>query len=160
MRLKRYNEFNKLNEEAPINMDFYQKQDVPFFNDDQKASLTDMGFEKVESNYAVMSEGDYIIRAIPIMNSAGGGRYKWLSNIRIQIFSVDKNGKAESVDSKSFQIGCRNSATDWTTGTFINNSGGENGNPGVICDVNKKDMIKFMIENIPTLGLHDTELDL
>jgi hypothetical protein len=135
-------------------MDFYQKQDVPFFNDDQKSSLEDMGFEKVESNYAVMSEGDYIIRAIPIMNS-NPYRYKWLSSIKIQIFSVDKNGKAESVDSKSFQIGCKN-PNDWTTGTFINDSGRENGNPGVICDVNKKEMIEFMIENIPTLGLHDT----
>jgi hypothetical protein len=159
MRLKRYNEFNKLNEEVPINMDFYQKQDVPFFNDDQKSSLEEMGFEKVESNYAVMTEGDYIIRAIPIMNTSGGGRFKWLSDIRIQIFSVDKNGKAESVDSKSFKIGCPN-PNDWTTGTFINFSGKENGNPGVICDDDKKQMIRFMIENIPTLGLHDTELDL
>ena len=60
----------------------------------------------------------------------------------------------------SFKIGCPN-PNDWTTtGTFINNSGREHGNPGVICDENKKDMIEFMIENIPTLGLHDTGLGL
>ena len=93
---------NFINEKAPVNMDFYNKQEnVPFFDEDQLSSLASIGFNHVTKHYATMMEGDYLIKALPIMT---GKQHKWLHKILIKIYLIDKNGRPEFIEKGEFFV--------------------------------------------------------
>lgn len=138
---------NFINEKAPVNMDFYNKQEnVPFFDEDQLSSLGSIGFNHVTKHYATMMEGDYLIKALPIMT---GKQHKWLHKILIKIYLIDKNGRPEFIEKGEFFVREEGlSSTIFNDGRRINN-------PGLITTLTKTEIIKFIIDTIPTMGLHD-----
>ena len=157
--IKRYIDF--VNEEAPVNMYFYNDQkDVPVFDETHQSVLEEIGFDHITKHYATMKEGSYLIKALPVVNNVlvnHKDNVTWLESIKLSIYSTDNNGKTEFYLKTTIPIYTPTEGDRVTGSAFINGVGTRNGSPGVITDLVKKNIIKFIVDNIPSIGLHNNK---